>query len=117
MVSDCNLTDLSVRLASFVEVPEVTAIIRDINGFSVKRLKNYLETGTPLNKEFVSRLDGKTYVADIKKREDKKLEFTLIEKPPVWAARRSIYVAAITIVVAIVLVCILVMLALRSDMK
>ena len=88
MVSDCNLTDLSVRLASFVEVPEVTAIIRDMNGFSVKRLKNYLETSTPLNKEFVSRLDGKTYVADIKKREDKKLEFTLIEKPPVWAARK-----------------------------
>lgn len=117
MVSDCNLTDLSVRFASFVEIPEVTAVIRDMNGFSEKRLKDYLETGTPLNKEFVSRLDGKTYVADIKKREDKKLEFTLIEKQPVWAARRSIYVAAITIVVAIVLVCILVMLALRSDMK
>ena len=117
IVSDCNLISEELSLSKFLDESDVLAILKDLNNFNIKRLKDYLETGTEIDKEFVSRTDAKTYVVRIRKNADGEIELTLFFKPPVWAARRTMYFFAAVIVCALIAICVFVVLALRKDMK
>lgn len=116
-IFDCNILSERLSLTKFLEREEVLAILKDLQDFNIKRLKDYIETETALDKEFVSRSDTRTYVARVQKSADGNIEFILFQKPTVWAAKRFMYILAALIVVAVIGICGSVVLSLSKDMK